>query len=72
MNTPEERKTATLKNLTEFLNSGIYLNLDTKDIQQIKAAIEAAYDLGKNSSDSLAETIKNLDFLIKNGAYKKR
>ena len=70
MLTPEERKAAALKRLTSFLREGKYLSWNIQDIQRIEAAIEAAYDIGKNSTDEpLTEALKNLHFHIANGAY---
>ena len=63
--TPEKYKEEILKNITSFLREERFFHWKLSDIQIVEAAIEAAYDAGKASSDAPRKsTVDNLNYLI--------
>lgn len=71
MKTPEQRKKETIEKLSSFMREDNHW--ETKDIQLIEAAIEAAYDAGKNSCDAeMKETLENINYCVGRGYFNGR
>ena len=70
MKTPEQRKKETLERLSSFMREERFEHWRIEDIQLIEAAIEAAYDAGKDSGDAaMKETLENISYSVKRGYF---
>ena len=69
MKTPEQRKKEALDRLTSFMREERF-HWRIKDILLIEAAIEAAYDAGKDSGDAaMKETLENISYCVERGYF---
>jgi len=73
MKTPEQYKKEILEKLCSFMREEKFSYWNIKDIQLIEAAIEAAYDAGKDSSDAaMKETLENINYCVGRGYFNGR
>jgi hypothetical protein len=70
MKTPEQRKKEALDRLTSFMREERFNHWRIKDILLIEAAIEAAYDAGKDSGDAaMKEMLQNISYCVERGYF---
>lgn len=73
MKTPEQRRKETLEQVCSFLREERFQHWSLRDIQLIEAAIEVAYDAGKNSGDAaMKETLQNINYCVEHGYFNGR
>ena len=73
MKTPEQYRKETIEKICSFLREERFEHWSIRDIQTIEAAIEAAYDAGKNSGDlAMKETLENISYSVKRGYFGKK
>ena len=71
MKNPEQYRKETIEKICSFLREERFEHWSIRDIQTIEAAIEAAYDAGKNSGDIvLKETLENISYSVKRGYFR--
>jgi len=73
MKTAEQRRKEVLEKICSFMREERFEHWKLRDIQLIEAAIEAAYEAGKNSGDAaMKETLENISYSVKRGYFNGR